>query len=115
MVLSPFIQLIAPLLMYIAFFATSIHADDSAALKEGEALYQKCISCHGGDGLGRKSQQAPMLAGQDSDYVQKQINDIVSGKRKNSNTDRMMPYVKNLSPTDIGKLALYIQSMKKKQ
>lgn len=111
MVLSPFIQLIMPILM----FAALTYAQDPAVLKEGEALFQKCISCHGGDGLGRKSQQAPMLAGQDSDYVQKQINDIVSGKRKNSNTDRMMPYVKNLSASDIEKLALYIQSMKKKQ
>ena len=81
---------------------------------KGKDLYQKCAACHGGDGLGKKSQQAPMLAGQYDWYVVNQIKAIQSKERSNANANKMYPFVKALSEQDINDLASYIQSLKKR-
>lgn len=86
----------------------------AADVENGKALYQKCIACHGTDGYGKKSQQAPMLAGQHSWYTVKQIKDIKSKVRENSNANKMYPFVKNLSDKEIEDLSVYIESLPKK-
>ena len=91
----------------------SIHAIAADAAK-GKDLYQKCIACHGADGFGKKSQQAPMIAGQYSWYVTKQVKDIKNKVRENSNTNKMLPFVKNLSDQEIENLAAYIELLPKK-
>lgn len=77
----------------------------------GEALYKKCVSCHGADGLGKPSQKAPMLAGQYAWYIETQIKNIQSGTRSNENTKKMVPFVKNLSEKEIADIAAYIESL----
>ncbi len=84
-------------------------------LARGEKLYKKCTACHGNDGLGKKSQKAPMIAGQFEWYLKEQIYNIKNGTRANNNTKKMMPYVKNLSDEDISNLSAYIASMPKKK
>ena len=79
--------------------------------EKGAKLYSKCIACHGKTGMGKKSQKAPMIAGQYDWYIISQINAIKTGKRSNRNTKKMMPFVKNLKQEQIEDLAAYISSM----
>lgn len=86
-----------------------------ADIENGKALFKKCTSCHGKDGYGKKSQKAPLLAGQYDWYVEGQIKDIRDKKRVNKNTKKMLPFVKNLTDSDIADLSLYISKLQKKQ
>ncbi len=83
--------------------------------KNGEKLFNKCISCHGKDGMGKKSQNAPMIAGQYDWYVESQVKAIQSKKRENANTKKMYPFVKKLTESEVKDLAAYISSMKLKK
>ncbi len=48
----------------------------------GEALYSReCSSCHGRNGEGKMSKQIPLLAGQYTNYLLKQINAYRNGER----------------------------------
>ena len=91
---------------------TMIKAADAA---KGEVLFRKCVSCHGKDGYGKKSQKAPLIAGQYDWYVESQIMQIRDEKRVNKNTKKMYPFVKKLSDGEIGDLAAYISSMSKRK
>ena len=82
--------------------------------KAKEIAEGMCVACHGADGMGKKSQQAPMLAGQYDWYVLKQIKAIKSKERNNANTAKMYPFVKNLSDSDMENIAAYVQSLPKK-
>ncbi len=94
----------------LSFSYSSLAADAA----KGKDLYQKCIACHGADGYGKKSQAAPMLAGQHSWYTSKQIKDIKNKVRENANTNKMYPFVKNLTDNEIEDLAAYIETLPKK-
>lgn len=43
--------------------------------------YQACIACHGANGEGNPAMNAPRLAGQDTAYLQRQLNNFKSGMR----------------------------------
>lgn len=83
-------------------------AGDSA---KGAKLFKKCTACHGKDGLGKKSQRAPMIAGQYDWYITSQVKAIKSKTRSNANTKKMYPFVKKLTDQDIADLATYISSL----
>ncbi len=83
-------------------------------IEKGKQLYQKCAACHGTDGYGKKSQNAPMIAGQYDWYLVAQITKIKIQERKNANANKMYPFVKNLTEEEIEHLAAYIQSLAKK-
>lgn len=91
--------------LILTFSNPSLAAD----AQKGQTLYQKCILCHGDDGLGKQSQKAPQIAGQFDWYIVKALNDFKSGARKNPT---MMPYIKGLSQKDFEDLAAYISKMK---
>ncbi len=80
-------------------------------IKNGENLYKKCITCHGADGMGKKSQQAPMIAGQYDWYIESQIIAVQKKERDNANAKKMYPFVKNLKAEEIKDLAAYIAQM----
>ena len=77
-------------------------------LVSGDALYKKCIVCHGKTGQGKSSQNAPAIGGQHDWYLADQIKNMRDGKRINQ---IMMPYIKNLSDQDIQDLAAYISKL----
>ncbi|MCP4914708.1 MAG: c-type cytochrome [Oligoflexia bacterium] len=77
-------------------------------LVRGEALYKKCIVCHGQRGNGKKSQKAPAIGGQHEWYTELQINNMISGVRVNK---VMNPYIKKLSAQDVKDLAVYISKL----
>lgn len=96
----------------LLFVGLNVMAQDA---QRGSKLYTKCMSCHGKDGMGKKSQNSPMIAGQYPWYIETQIKNIISGKRENKNTKKMYPFVKNLDAKDISDLAAYISSLAPKK
>ena len=54
-------------------------------------LVMACQSCHGMDGSGNAAANFPRLAGQDTDYMVKQLKDFASGDRAN------YPTMKNIA------------------
>jgi cytochrome c553 len=92
-------------------FTTVATAQD---VVRGQKLFKKCMSCHGKDGMGKKSQKAPMIAGQFDWYIIKQVTEIKSGARKNKNTKKMLPFISKLKKKDIKDLASFISQMPNK-
>lgn len=99
------------LLLFLSLLHFTTWAGD---VTKGADVYQKCIACHGTDGWGKKSQRAPSLAGQFDWYIEAQIFAIKKEERKNNNTSKMLPFVKNLSDEDIKNVSAYISQMKEK-
>jgi cytochrome c553 len=62
-----------------------------------------CLACHG-EGGNSVVPMFPKLAGQQRDYLAKQLNEFISGKRKN---EIMAPIVATLSKDDVPGLAAY--------
>ncbi|WP_448211331.1 c-type cytochrome [Colwellia sp. MEBiC06753] len=57
--------------------------------KNGYRYYQaKCGACHGGAAEGNKSFNAPKLAGQDADYLKRQMANFVAGVRGSHAEDK---------------------------
>ena len=85
---------------------TAARADD---LKRAEEIVQgRCFVCHGADGES-SSPVFPRLAGQHARYVERQLADYKSGRRKSS---AMQPMVEDLAPADFKALGLYFESRK---
>ena len=67
-----------------------------------------CAACHGADG-NSVTPMFPKLAGQQPDYLAKQLNEYISGKRKN---DTMTPMVASIKSDDVAGLASYFAGQK---
>ena len=81
-------------------------ADD---MKRAEEIVQgKCFVCHGTDGES-SSPVFPRLAGQHARYIERQLADYKSGRRKSTT---MQPMVDDLSAADFKALGLYFESRK---
>lgn len=74
----------------------------------GEQLTQACVACHGVQGNSLIS-QFPKLAGQNTKYIIKQLQDIQSGKRS---VPPMISIVANLTDQDKQDIAAYFQQQK---
>ena len=82
-------------------------AGDAAA---GKAKSGVCAACHGADG-NAPNPVWPNLAGQNAQYLVKQLKDFKSGARKNP---LMSPQAMPLSDQDMENLAAYFSSQKLK-
>jgi cytochrome c553 len=67
-----------------------------------------CAACHGPGGNSLVA-MFPRLAGQQPDYTAKQLNEFLSGKRKN---DIMVPILANIKADDVAGLAAYFAAQK---
>lgn len=67
-----------------------------------------CIACHG-EGGNSTVPTFPRLAGMQAEYIAKQLNDYISGKRK---SDMMGPIVATLKSDDVSALAAYFAAQK---
>jgi len=77
----------------------------------GKAKAGMCAGCHGVDGNGGADPLWPKLAGQDADYIAKQLADFKSGARK----DPIMAGMSApLSPADMRNIGAYYSSLKTK-
>ena len=79
--------------------------------QDGEARARKiiggsCFLCHGAEGESA-SEVFPRLAGQNAEYIAKQLENFKSGKRKSS---AMAPMVAELSPDDMAALGRFYGS-----
>lgn len=72
-------------------------------VKAGAGLVEKCQTCHGVDGLA-KIVEAPNLAGQNEQYLVKQLTAFKTGERQNQMMSLIAPA---LSDRDIEDLASY--------
>ncbi|MGA9032973.1 MAG: c-type cytochrome [Sulfuricaulis sp.] len=77
----------------------------------GQAKAGICAGCHGPDGNGGADPAWPKLAGQDPDYIAKQLADFKSGARKDPIMSGMAA---PLSATDMKNLGAYFASLKAK-
>jgi cytochrome c553 len=75
----------------------------------GQAKAGICAGCHGADGNGGADPLWPKLAGQDPDYIAKQLADFKSGARKDPIMSGMAAA---LSATDMKNLGAYYASLK---
>lgn len=78
----------------------------------GKAKAAVCAGCHGLDGNGGADPLWPKLAGQDPDYIAKQLADFKSGVRKDP---IMAGMAAPLSATDMKNIGAYFASLKPKQ
>ncbi len=76
----------------------------------GAALFEKanCVACHGKDAKAPILPQYPKLAGQNAEYLLKQILDFQKGKRTNDANSAMKAAVTSLSEDDAKALAYWL-------
>lgn len=89
----------------LATFITPALAADAAA---GKTKAAKCAVCHGLNGLA-KNPDAPNLAGDNANYLRKQLDAFRKGERKDP---QMTIIAKGLSDEDVADLAAWYSSLK---
>lgn len=95
------------LILFIIIYSNFVF---SANGEHGKNLFQKCIECHGSDGMGLEDKNAPRIAGQHDWYLIKSLKAFKSGERSNP---PMMPFINELSEQDFEDLVAYISIMHK--
>ena len=93
-------------LMALLCCAPAMAGGDVAA---GKAKSGMCQGCHGADGNGGADPLWPKLAGQDADYIAKQLTDFKSGARKDPIMSGMAAA---LSPADMKNIGAFYASQK---
>lgn len=83
----------------------------------GQALYATCMACHGADGAGNQTLQAPRIAGVDDWYLAAQLRKFKSGVRggnpKDTQGSLMAPMANSLADEDaIRNVVAYIETLK---
>lgn len=85
----------------------------SKSALRGKEIYNgethQCLRCHGENGQGNESEEAPLIAGQHDWYVIDQLKQMQAGSRVN---EKMMPFLKGLSEENIKDLAAYIETLR---
>ena len=92
--------------MWLVLIAPAQAAGNIAA---GKTKAGMCAACHGQDGNGGADPTWPKLAGQDPDYIAKQLADFKAGRRKNAIMSGMAAA---LSADDMKNLGAYYASLK---
>ncbi len=96
------------LLALAALLPGSATAADPATVAAGKKKAATCAVCHGLDGLS-KNPEAPNLAGDNADYIIKQLKAFKSGARQN---DQMAIIAQGLSDEDVVSVAAWYSSIK---
>ena len=99
-------QPFGPVLVLAALMVASLapaHADEARAKK---IIGGSCFLCHGAEGESA-SEVFPRLAGQNAEYIAKQLENFKNGKRKSS---AMANMVTDLSPEDMAALGQFYAS-----
>lgn len=88
-------------------------ASAGAVAADGERLYAKtaCASCHGPTGNEPILSTYPKIAGQNREYLIRQMQDIKSGARDNGASIAMRGLVTGLSDNDIVAIAEYLSNL----
>lgn len=96
-------------LTIILLLATSV----AALAADGKKLYAEsaCATCHGATGNEPILPTYPKVAGQNREYLIRQLNDIKSGARDNGASITMQGLMTNLSEDDITAIADYLSGL----
>lgn len=71
-----------------------------------------CVACHGVKGKGMAQAAFPAVAGQNADYLKKQITTFRDGSRANDNNNIMRNIAIKLSDSDVEAVVKYMSSLK---
>ena len=82
----------------------SLAMPPAQAADEIEAKAQACATCHGNHGVPTDPKTIPVIWGQESSYLMKQLRDFRNGERQSA---VMSPLAKNLAEADLRPLAAY--------
>ena len=93
----------------LAFMAPMTYAEGNAA--KGKDLAGTCLACHGETGNSPAS-MFPNIAGQNAQYLLKQLLEIQSGQRQ---VLTMTGILDNLSESDLSDIAAYYESQSRNQ
>lgn len=96
-------KILTPLIAVVLLAGSGSLACADGDAKAGKGKTQKCEACHGADGIA-KIVEAPNLAGQNEQYLLKQLLAFKSGERKNEMMSVVTP---TLSDADVADLAAY--------
>ena len=99
---QPFGRVLVLATLMVAVLAPA-QADEARAKK---IIGGSCFLCHGAEGESA-SEVFPRLAGQNAEYIAKQLENFKSGKRKSSAMANMVP---DLSPEDMAALGQFYAS-----
>lgn len=81
-------------------------------LKLGRKLYNKeCASCHGRDGFGDREDAVPMLAGQYTNYLWRQVEKYLQGHRIHDAENPDDELLKEFSPDELGHIFAYVSTL----
>ncbi|MBF0278553.1 MAG: c-type cytochrome [SAR324 cluster bacterium] len=101
-------------LMSLGVTMTVNAAGDAA---KGKALFAVCVACHGPNGEGNAALHAPVIAGQEDWYVERQLNNFKAGIRGADPKDlygaQMRPMAMTLTTDQaVADVAAYVASLK---
>ena len=97
--------LVALALLALAGAGTAQGSDDEARAKK--IIGGSCFLCHGAEGESA-SAIYPRLAGQNAEYIAKQLENFKNGQRKST---AMAPMVASLAPEDMVALGKFFASL----
>ncbi len=101
-----FVQILKTVVV-ISFFLTHSALFAKGNVAEGKKKAVTCVACHGAKGISNNPIW-PNLAGQQEQYLIKQLKDFKSGKRKEPT---MLPFIQGLTDQDINNLSAYFSSL----
>lgn len=86
----------------------------AGAKLSGAELYQQrtCVACHGKDAKTPLLPEYPKIAGQNAEYIKRQMTDIKSGARNNGNTPAMKGIMHLVTDDEIKVLAEWLSTLK---
>ena len=100
-----------------ASYAASLSPVSSLAVGTGEnvtrgqVVYEaKCVACHGRGGEGSNARFVPRLAGQDYDYLLRQLHDAIDGRRPGLKATHA-PLLRTFDAPDLEGLADYLSRL----
>ncbi len=91
---------------YFSSLSSESAGGDSSLAKKGQDKFAMCAGCHGSKAEGRGS--FPKLAGQQPEYLKKQLLSFKNGSRKGG---PMNAIISSLSEQDINEIAEYLGSL----
>ncbi len=87
----------ARLLLMLFASSLAVHALAAGDPARGKALFAACAACHGEAATGNSALHAPVLAGQDSAYIERQLRSFRAGLRGGSGSDTWAQQMRGMS------------------
>lgn len=106
-------QDLADLALYVSLLAFGENYAYGAGtdLETGERIYKRdCVACHGPRGEGNATAFYPIVAGQNYEYLLRQLRDVDMGRRRNSHP-AMASIVSKLDDDELMAVADYLSRM----